>query len=458
MKNNQPSQNGPLPGVYYQKELRGDSRPVPGALTLVSPDTSGPDQVPVEHYISPEYHLKEVERLWKKTWQWACREEQIPNVGDTYVYDICTMSILLVRTAPDEIKAYHNVCLHRGRKLRDYEGNVEEIRCCFHGFCWNLDGSFKSMPTPWDMPHIEREHFSLPEVKVETWGGFVFINMDKDAEPLASTIDPIPEHFARWRLEDRSIIANVSKVMLCNWKAAQEAFLESWHVGATHPQSVASFGVITGQYDVFGRTNRTLSAQLSETLPFLGRRPDAQERYDALSMQYLNNIEPSKVPEGMTARQFAANEARRLLTPVVGQEEADSYSDAELIDSIWYSVFPNTVLWGGAGAKMQYRWRPYNNRHDMSIMDIVVIAPFKGERPAPVPNRFLTAEQSWMEAPELGALGRFEDQDAFNLEAVQRGMQATVKKSIYLAKYQESRIRHFHRMAAELMRDEGAGK
>jgi hypothetical protein len=192
---------------------------------------------------------------------------------------------------------------------------------------------------------------------------------------------------------------------------------------------------------------------MAESLPFLGRRPSEQEKYDAMSMQYLTEAEPRKVPEGMRARTFAADEARRMLAPVVGQDVADSYSDAELVDSIWYTVFPNMALWGGAGAKMQYRWRPYEDRHDMCVMDIVVIAPFSGERPAAVQNHFLRVDQPWTDAPELGGLGRFEDQDAFNLEAVQVGLNATVRKTVYLAKYQESRIRHFHHMASQLTGD-----
>ena len=89
----------------------------------------------------------------------------------------------------------------------------------------------------------------------------------------------------------------------------------------------------------------------------------------------------------------------------------------------------------------------------MSVMDIIVIAPFSGERPAAAPNHFLRVDQPWTDAPELGGLGRFEDQDAFNLEAVQVGLNATVRKTVYLAKYQESRIRHFHHMANQLMGD-----
>jgi hypothetical protein len=82
----------------------------------------------------------------------------------------------------------------------------------------------------------------------------------------------------------------------------------------------------------------------------------------------------------------------------------------------------------------------------MSVMDIIVLAPFKGERPPPAPLKMLGPDQSWREATELGSISLVEDQDAFNLEAVQKGLHMTTKPSIVLSKYQESRIRHFHRL------------
>lgn len=145
---------GPAPGHYYQRELEADTRPAPEFLRQSSPDMSGPDEVPIEKYVSRDYHAREVEKLWRKTWQWACREEEIPEVGDTFVYEICNMSVVVVRVTPSTIKAFQNVCLHRGRRLCDYASRVTELRCPFHGFSWNLDGSFRAGPTPWDFPHL----------------------------------------------------------------------------------------------------------------------------------------------------------------------------------------------------------------------------------------------------------------------------------------------------------------
>lgn len=440
---------GPVPGSYYQKELDGDARAVPPFLRESSPDKLGPDEIPIHKYVSREYHELEIERLWKRTWQWACREEEIPEVGSTFVYEICNMSVVIVRVAPDRIKAFQNVCLHRGRKLCDYSAKVSELRCPFHGFAWKLDGSFRSMPTSWDFPHVDRATFNLPEVRTATWAGFVFINMDANAAPLEETLGVVPEHFSRWELGERAIVANVSKVMRCNWKISQEGFLETYHVIATHPQLLSSFGAITSQYDILGPVNRTMAPNMSET-PALGRTPSEQEKYDALTYQYLAGKPGIPLPENMRARSYAAQRGREYLKGVVG-EKAENYCDSELVDTIAYSLFPNMTLFGGVGVRQLYRWRPWQNRSDMSTMDIVMIAPFKGERPKPAPLHFLGPDDSWRLAPELGGVALVEEQDAYNLEAVQRGLEGATHKSVVMSKYQESRIRHFHRMLDEIM-------
>jgi hypothetical protein len=138
------------------------------------------------------------------------------------------------------------------------------------------------------------------------------------------------------------------------------------------------------------------------------------------------------LPEGVKARTHAATTGREHLKNLLGPK-AENFSDAELVDSIWYSVFPNFTPWGGPGTRQQYRWRPWGNDPEMSVMDIIVLAPFKGERPPPAPLKMLGPDQSWREATELGSISLVEDQDAFNLEAVQKGLHMTTKSSIVLS-------------------------
>ena len=117
------------PGLTYQQLLDADTHPVPDVLRLESPRYLGSHDIPTERYTTREWHRLEVERLWKRVWQFACREDDIPEVGDHVVYEIVRDSYIVIRTAPDEIKAYPNACLHRGRRLKDHDGRCSEIRC-----------------------------------------------------------------------------------------------------------------------------------------------------------------------------------------------------------------------------------------------------------------------------------------------------------------------------------------
>ncbi len=189
------------------------------------------------------------------------------------MYDIAGYSYVIVRSAPDTIKAFPNACLHRGRQLKQYDGNCSEIRCPFHGFAWHLDGTLQDVPAHWDLPHVTADRFSLPEVKVGTWDGFVFINPDPDAEPLADFVKELAAHFDRWNLRDRYVQAHVSKVIRANWKIAQEAFCESFHVNATHPQILPYIGDTNSQVDVWENCSRVITPAATPS-PLLDWAPD----------------------------------------------------------------------------------------------------------------------------------------------------------------------------------------
>ena len=208
------------PGITYQQLLDTDSRPenVPVVLRWQNNEYQGDADIPVSRYISREFHELEKEKMWSRVWQMACRVDDIPAMGDSLVYDICDQSILVVRSgqADNSIKAYYNACLHRGRQLREHDGNATELRCPFHGFCWNLDGSLKHVPCEWDFPHIDTEAFDLPELRVGTWGGFVFVNMDPNCESLEAFLGNLPEHFEKWPLEDRYKAAHVARIFPAN--------------------------------------------------------------------------------------------------------------------------------------------------------------------------------------------------------------------------------------------------
>ena len=163
---------------------------------LVRPDGF----LPKERYTTPEFMDLEFERLWPRVWQIAGREEELGAPGAFIEYPIGDESILVVRTAGGEIAAFHNACRHRGTRLVDGCGSFAngEIRCPYHAWTYGLDGHLEHVP--------DREEFAglppdlgLKTVRVECWGGFVFVNMDLEAEPLLDFLDPCFGSRASWR-------------------------------------------------------------------------------------------------------------------------------------------------------------------------------------------------------------------------------------------------------------------
>ena len=447
--------NGPdgtarSPGISYQDLLSADSREVPAVLRLESPKYLGSTDIPIDRYISAEWHQREVSRLWSRVWQYTCREDEIPEVGDYYIYEIVRASYLVVRVAPDEIRAYPNACLHRGRLLKDHDGRCSEIRCPYHGFAWELDGDLKDVPADWDFPHVGSESFGLPQCAVGIWAGMVFINPDNAAEPLHDFLGEIVQHFECWDFGNRYKQAHVAKVIHANWKITQEAFSEAFHVVGTHPQILPYLGDCNSQIDIWENFARVITAGGTPS-PHLKWEPSEDQIMRTLMDVRVDQESPVAMPVGKTAREVAAEASRDRWRPDAG-DRVDQMSDAEMMDSIDYTIFPNLHPWG-AFNRILYRFRPNGDDHRSSIMECIFLAPHGDEKPEPAPIHWLEEDEPFTNATELGMLGKVFDQDVFNMAKVQRGLETARKPGITLSNYQESKIRWLHQRLTEWVHD-----
>lgn len=432
------------PGPSTRDTILADGWAVPDALVAEAYEFRGDADIDYDRYISPAVMDAEMAKLWPKVWQWACRLEHIPQVGDYVTYDVGRYSILIVHSAPNTIKAYHNACLHRGTQLKasDSAGSATELRCPFHGWSWTLDGGLKNVPCRWDFPHVTDEAFALPQVKVEIWGGFVFVNMDPDAAPLADQIGPLAEHFSgRWDLSNRRISLHLQKELPTNWKAAQEAFLEAYHVYETHAQGLATASDANAQYDIFSDHVTRFVHTIGTPSPHYTQAQTQQEILDKM------RVDGAIVPEGRTARSVAAERLRESMSADLGVPLGD-YSDSEMLDSIEYHLFPNMCLFPGVSLPMIYRFRPIGSDTGRTLFDLVFLklvpegAPI-GDAPDPIP---VGAHESYADAPGMSpGLGAVYDQDTDNLARQYRGFQASAKRGQTLGHYQEERTRQFHR-------------
>jgi nitrite reductase/ring-hydroxylating ferredoxin subunit len=441
------------PGAPSTQEIIAkDKVAAPGWVRSESYEFLGSEDISKDRYIDPAFAKKEYEKLWTRTWQFACREEHIPEVGDYHVYDLGHYSFIITRVAKDDVRAYYNACLHRGTKLRasGTEGNAREFQCSFHGWSWNIDGTNKGVVCEWDFPHVDRKKLTLPEAKVELLGGFVFINMDKNAPSLAEYLGPEAKaHVDAWKLENRYVYLHVVKTIPCNWKLNIEAFMEAYHVIVTHPQVAVSNGDANSQYDIYGEHVNRFISTLGVLSPHLYGKHTEEDILKQFTLGDSGALgsETRTLGEGGTARQVMADMFRGMFEKATNTD-LSGVSDSELLDCYSYTLFPNTFVFPGISLPMVYRFRPDPRDHRKSIYEVLFLrpVPVDGQRPMPAEPIYLGDKQSFKEAEGMDpGFGAILDQDTDNLTMQQQGLEASAKAGLTLGNYQEIRIRHFER-------------
>lgn len=194
-------------------------------------------------FTSPEQFELEREHIFKKVWLNVGRVEQLAKPGDYFVKDIavCQTSILVVRDQKGDIRAFHNMCSHRGNKIAwDARGSCQLFTCKFHGWSYALDGALKFVPDEQNFFGLQKDELGLTPVACEVWQGFIFINVDPQPQEtlteylgeLGSSLDGYPfteisATSASWTTEVRA-----------NWKLVKDAFQEIYHVGFLHRRSI----------------------------------------------------------------------------------------------------------------------------------------------------------------------------------------------------------------------------
>lgn len=436
--------------------LANDSRPLSTALRSSGNTDPASRRVPFSRYFDPEIARLEKERVWNKMWQFACREEDIPAVGDRINYDVGDTSFVILRSAENEFRAFHNACLHRGNRLCGGRASGESVRCSFHAWEWNLDGSLRKIPSEWDFPQVDKETFRLPEVKVGRWGGFLFINPDPEAGPLSDVLGVLPAHFESWKPEERFTFVHVRKLVRANWKVTMEAFLEAYHVIETHSDAMPFTGDASTQYDIWddGKSHISrLITPLAVPSPHLGDEASAQAALDAVTQVFAMALGPdAEVPSfdasKGTGRADIAEWRRQMLAGGFCRDFS-ALADSELVDTIQYLMFPNFCPWYGEGLPLTYQFLPYKNDPNASVMSIRLLLPAPGNgipRPPSAPIIELGFDDAFAAVPELGLISHIFEQDMANLPNVQLGLKSAAERfnATTLGQYQESRISHFH--------------
>ena len=230
--------------------------------------------------------------------------------------------------------------------------------------------------------------------------------------------------------------------------------MEAWHTLVTHPQILPFTGDENSAYWFWGDNVNVNLVPFGVISPHIDPTDKKQQwivdefvKYNGRSAEnYDPDSDPFKieVPEGVSARRALGANFREYYTEIFGHDHSDA-TDAELLDAIVYNVFPNFAPWGGFMPNIVYRWKPWQDP-DHCLMEVRILSRIPPDQPMPAspPMKFLSVDQKWTEAPELGALGEVFEQDMENLPYVQEGLKASKTGEVQLGDYQEIRIRQFH--------------
>ncbi len=417
-----------------------------------------PLRVPRERYFDRGFFELEKQRLWPRVWQMACRLEEIPSPGDFVEYEICDQSIIMVRQADRSVKAFYNACRHRATELCKGSGRLPggQIRCPFHGWRWNLDGStsFLYGADGFDPESLQPQDVRLRECKVDIWGACAWINMDPDARPLREALSPAAEIMESFGVDDLRVYWWKEAIIPANWKLAQEAFHEGWHVMATHPQLTLGAGEDyppgAAEHATFENGHARFQGRHDPSSMVVSKSRGAQGFLD--SMRLLWEGQDAMVLE-RDVRVFEG--VRNLVGP------GEDYPTAAVKALVEYAAgagvplraTPESMrLWGGEvflfpnffflpmySNALSYRVRPYNDDPEMCRFEVWSLTmPAEGAEPqrARLKGRFATDDaDNW---------GRIPRQDFSNLQRQQRGLHSHSFDSHRLSREWERAISNMH--------------
>lgn len=409
------------------------------------------DKIGGDRYWSQDFAEREWEHMWKKIWHVGGRAAQLEEPGDFITHDFKHETVLMVKQEDGSIKAFFNVCMHRGNQLvSTSEGGVNgHFTCPYHGWQWGLDGTLEHVQDPEDFPENPCGKLRLKEVACDTWGGFVFFSFNPDPVPLLDYLDPVPTLLANRDLEDHVRVVWRRLRVNTNWKFASDNFNEAYHIPAVHPQfqPMIDDHYSTTVFEMYPTGHNRMIEKLQPSSRF----EDAQQM-KPLWAEVLKewDINPDDYDGRAQEARVALQQARRKLGPQRGFAYFDKLTDGELTDQMHHTLFPNLTLTGTPEGLHVFRTEPDADDPNWSTFDYWYLVP-KVEGASEVATLYgmRPYEEAEFEDGDYTdyeaniAQGDFLTQDLSLAVTQQRGLRSMAFEDSYLAG-QETRVRRFH--------------
>jgi phenylpropionate dioxygenase-like ring-hydroxylating dioxygenase large terminal subunit len=414
---------------------------------------NGTARIDPERYYNRAWMKREWERLWTRVWLIAGIVSDVREAGDYFTFDVGRETFLVTRTESGDIKAYYNVCPHRGNRLAHNDfGSLPRFTCSFHSWQFGLDGSLQRITDKETFrPEVICHGPALREVRCAVRAGLIFINMNDEAEPLDAFIGLPDGYLENYRLDEMFVVRHSISEWAANWKTGVDAFYETYHLHAVHPETQTVMNDLNVQCDLYPNGFSRMIVPLAVKSGRVGDQ-DAVDEGLAFMMQDAG-IDPGEYHDSAGAVRETIQRAKRERAARCGLDYS-TLCDGQLSDSWATGIFPNVQIGLHAEGAFLMRFMPHPKDPERFFYNTMTLW-----RPCDDPSYTVPA---WMGLPEgtdvsgetrpdvertgVGEppnLGLVLDQDSELLPVVQAGIRSRAFGGPLWSE-QEQRLRHFH--------------
>ncbi|RZI68162.1 MAG: aromatic ring-hydroxylating dioxygenase subunit alpha [Pseudomonas sp.] len=324
-------------------------------------------KIPVERYSSLGFQEHERTRVWMIVWQIVGRADELPQAGDWKVYTIFDQSFIIVRGRDEKIRGFVNACRHRGNALCEGKGRAKRFTCPYHLWTFGIDGKLQGVGRPDLVGSIDKDAHGLVEVPVDTFAGFIFLNPDPDAKPLAEALGrSVIDGLSPYKLDEMTPVGmDVREELNCNWKVVMDAFSEGYHIIGVHPELLSvidlqagnsrhgvygDHGMAVSPFEVKNTANCSVEQQVQGVRDLPGTFPTVAEvlpMFEQMVNRYRDAAGELMLPKGVTVRTLLQQATRETLT--LKGLDVSGLSDDQMGDSQGWFLFPNFFMTIRAG-------------------------------------------------------------------------------------------------------------
>jgi len=411
-----------------------------------------------DRYTSPAFFEQEWERMWTKVWLLLGRESELPEPGDWQREDVGPESILLVRQGDGTIRAFYNVCQHRGNRLvTEAKGKANRFVCKYHSWAFGTDGHLDFAPDADDFPINPCTHVTLAPLRCESFAGFIWVNMDPHCVPLREFLGPIADDWERYEIEHWRRYVALTTTLPCNWKVVLDNFNESYHVPTLHKGTGTAAerarmhsGVNTDRKD----TRFDMSNEGHNRMIMQGGYAGIAMNSDGTIGEPLRTIltewdlDPDSFANKGLETRAALQAAKRKIGPARGYHHYTRLADEQFTDACHYTVFPNFAVSLWSDGFHFLRARPHATDPQQCVFDNWWYASQPPGLNTPIRTTVGIVGPDHVaqhEVFELGekSMGRTIDQDIEIFPLQQAGFRSRGYRGAILAG-QESRVSRYH--------------